>query len=59
MSRIQDLIDEAISLPIEERAFLVDSLLRNMNPLDEENDKKWATKAKSVVMGTIHKILSY
>ncbi len=46
MSRTQDLIDEAISLPIEERAFLVDSLLRSMNPLDEDNDKKWSTEAK-------------
>jgi putative addiction module component (TIGR02574 family) len=46
MSKTQDLIDEAISLPIEERALLVDSLLRSMNPLDEKNEKKWAAEAK-------------
>jgi putative addiction module component (TIGR02574 family) len=46
MSKTQDLIDEAISLPIEERAILVDSLLRSMNPLDEKNEKKWAVEAK-------------
>jgi putative addiction module component (TIGR02574 family) len=46
MGKTQDLIDEAISLPIEERALLVDSLLRSMNPSDEENDQKWASEAK-------------
>lgn len=46
MGKTQDLIDEAISLPIEERALLVDSLLRSMNPLNEENDQKWALEAK-------------
>ena len=46
MGKIQDLIDEAISLPIEERALLVDSLLRSMNPSNEESDKKWALEAK-------------
>ena len=46
MGRTQDLIDEAISLPIEERSLLVDTLLRSMNPSDEENDKKWASEAK-------------
>ena len=46
MGKTQDLIDEAISLPIEERALLVDSLLRSMNPSDKENDHKWALEAK-------------
>ena len=46
MGKTQDLIDEAISLPIEERAILVDSLLQSMNPLNKENDQKWALEAK-------------
>ena len=47
MGKTQDLIDEAISLPIEERVLLVDSLLRSMNPLDEENDQKWGAETKA------------
>ena len=46
MGKTQDLIDEAISLPIEERAILVDSLLQSMNPSNKENDQKWALEAK-------------
>jgi putative addiction module component (TIGR02574 family) len=46
MGKTQDLIDEAVSLPIEERALLVDSLLQSMNPLNKENDQKWASTAK-------------
>ena len=46
MGKTQDLIDEAISLPLEERALLVDSLLQSMNPLSKENDQKWALEAK-------------
>jgi len=46
MGRTQDLIDEAISLPIEERSLLVDTLLRSMNPSNEENEQKWASEAK-------------
>ena len=46
MGKTQDLIDEAISLPIEERAILVDSLLQSMNPSKKENDQKWTLEAK-------------
>jgi putative addiction module component (TIGR02574 family) len=46
MGKTQDLIDEVVSLPIEERALLVDSLLQSMNPLNKENDQKWASTAK-------------
>jgi putative addiction module component (TIGR02574 family) len=46
MSNTKDLIDEVVSLPIEERAILIDSLLRSINPMNEENDRKWAAEAK-------------
>jgi len=42
----KELIDEIISLPFEERAILADTLLRSLNPVNEENDKKWAAEAK-------------
>ena len=43
---IKDLINEVQSLPVEERAFMVDSLLRSLNPPDSEIDKKWAAVAQ-------------
>ena len=46
MSNTKDLIDEVISLPIEERAILIDALLRSINPMNESNDRKWAAEAK-------------
>ncbi|MCF6149635.1 MAG: addiction module protein [Candidatus Kuenenia sp.] len=44
--KIKDIIAEAISLPVEERAMVIDSLLKSLNPPESEIDKKWATVAK-------------
>jgi putative addiction module component (TIGR02574 family) len=41
-----DVIHEAESLPVEKRTFIVDSLLRSLNPPDSDIDKKWANVAK-------------
>ena len=42
----KDLIDEAVSLPVEERVLVVDSLLRSLNQPESEIDKKWAAVAQ-------------
>lgn len=42
----KNLIDEAVSLPVEERALVVDSLLRSLNQPESEIDRNWATVAK-------------
>ena len=45
MPSTADIIHEAKALPVEERALVVDSLLRSLNPPDPEIDRKWAVVA--------------
>ena len=41
-----EIIHAAEALPVEERALVVESLLRSLNPPDPEIDRKWAGVAK-------------
>ena len=43
---IKELIDQAEALPVEERALVVDSLLRSLNPPESKIDEKWALVAR-------------
>ena len=42
-----EIIHEVESFPVEDRTFIVDSLLRTLNPSNCEIDRKWAVVAKS------------
>ena len=41
-----ELIEEAISLPVEERALIADSLLRSLNRPESEVDQQWGLEAQ-------------
>jgi len=43
---MKELTDEVISLPVEERAILADSILRSLNPPESDIDRKWAQVAE-------------
>lgn len=42
----QELINEAVLLPLEERALVADSILRSLNPPESEIDSQWAAAAQ-------------
>jgi putative addiction module component (TIGR02574 family) len=46
MPSTAEIIQEAESLPVEERTVIVDSLLRSLNPPDPEIDRRWAAVAR-------------
>lgn len=46
MPNTAEIIREAESLPVEERALVVESILRSLNTPDPEIDRKWAAVAK-------------
>ena len=44
--KVKDLIAEAISLPVEERTVLVDSLLRSLNAPEKDVEREWVAEAQ-------------
>ncbi len=46
MSKTTELLQEALSLPIEQRALLADSLLKSLNRPDGHIDRLWAEEAQ-------------
>ena len=42
---VKELLAEAISLPVEERAALIDTLLRSLNQPEGEVDREWIAEA--------------
>ncbi|TSA51735.1 addiction module protein [archaeon] len=42
----KELIAEVISLPVEERAIVVDSILRSFNSPEDDIDRQWIAEAE-------------
>jgi putative addiction module component (TIGR02574 family) len=49
MLKTNELIEEAILLPVEIRAQIIDKLLQSLNPAQKEIDKLWAKEAEKRV----------
>ena len=49
MLKTDELLNEAMSLPVELRAQLADELLKSPNPAQAEIDKLWAAEAEKRV----------
>ena len=41
----RELIDEAVCLPVEQRALVLESLLKSFNNTESDNDNKWVVVA--------------
>ncbi len=46
MPKTPDLVQEALSLPTEQRALLADTLLKSLNAPDADLDRLWAKEAR-------------
>ncbi|MGO9015748.1 MAG: addiction module protein [Dissulfurispiraceae bacterium] len=46
MHGMKEIMHEAESLPVEERAVIIDYLLLSLNPTSSEIDREWAKVAK-------------
>ena len=44
--KTKDLIAEAMDLPVEERAMVVDLILKSLNPPESDIDERWAAVAR-------------
>jgi len=49
MTKTEELIAEAISLPVEIRAKIIEELLRSLNPARQDIDEMWAREAEKRV----------
>ena len=49
MIKTEELIAEAISLPVEIRAKIIEELLRSLNPARQDIDELWAQEAEKRV----------
>lgn len=49
MKKTHDIFAEAISLPVDMRTQLVDTLLRSLHPIQKEIDELWAIEAEKRV----------